>query len=353
MHAQEHRYKFTDIQAAHTSLVQGTRLDSLRAVSRAVAAASNRLAGIFFLESASLIGHIRSGDVVPWDNDVDFGFEISRCKELEAQGEIRALIQRALDEDWKTFGERSPFFVAFASCECQIDCDTSKDARVLGRIVDSSTGFFADLFGYETVPSSELHNWQLEISKDWLRRHKDKAARFAFPRNVLLPLLRVSSGPGFDYGGVPFHFYIPAAPERFLNYEYGMVLDPPLLPWKFFLFTEASVFTLTIVSVVTVLYGSWIEIGVIAYGITREGGLVLMFLVSVLIGTSVLGKAESKMIKRILIAMAAVTLVYDLLPFLKQLALHAVEALNLFGWNVNPTRTLTICLPIDGACIDF
>ena len=62
-----------------TNFTQKQRLDALSGLLHATTAAFRKFGMPVFLESSTLIGHLRHDGQIPWDNDVDIGMLESDC----------------------------------------------------------------------------------------------------------------------------------------------------------------------------------------------------------------------------------------------------------------------------------
>ena len=297
---------------------QGNRIASIRETLKSTTAAFHGLGLPAFLEGASLLGFFRHNDVIPFDVDGDVGIFASDCRRLFPRpDDLKRRVQAALP---------GRFEVARLACHCE------PGESVAGRIVDKTTGFFVDVFAYDYVPDNKLKNWQ---KNEWIARINDLGP-FAVPKHVLFPLEQVT----FLGSNT---FYVPHNVETFLNYDFGMNLGVPIVPFNLFTYSSASLVSMAAVLIVAWVSKAWFE-GALAIACVffMQGGLRLLGLVYV----AVLLKGNGA----VLVGMWSL-LGFDCYPVLLQVAGLIKEVLNVGNANVNPERILTIC--ILNFCFDF
>ena len=306
---------------------QGERIDSIRTTLFEALAVFKAVGLPVFVESATLIGYLRGGDIVPWDNDADIGYYIGDClRSFPEAGQLKEAVRGMLGSRFEVMG--------LDACE--------HHERVHGQVVDKTSGFYVDLFAY-TDFTEALLPWQAKLSSSWIKRVNDEEyANLTFPRDVLFPLKTA-----LWFGN---EISVPANSVKLLNYEYGSVLAEPLIPWKLMYYTHCSASSLVLAAAAALL--SWdvhFITGTCLAIISIKGGLKVMLLLI----ASVLGSTSRSRFRQAVSTMAVASLIYDLLPWLIQLKDVIIDATNLSGDNVNPSRTQTVCFPGTRACLDF
>ena len=297
-----------------------------------------------FLESGSLLGIIRDDDLIPWDNDGDVGFLQSECRRFfPVPGSFQKELQIHLDEY-----NPEKFHVPFLECGCNIDasdCDW-----VVGRIVDKSTGFYVDMFAYSEIPADSLYDWQ-QPQDEWYGR-VSCLSNFRFPKSSLLPLTTRSV---FNN---QLTVLVPNKPALFLNYEFGMVLQPPL-PWTFLIYTHSCAITITLFIALVILLGAVPTMLALILGISKlAGGLrvgLCAWIICYAAGCIPLTEYRLKRLATIALVLACTTsLMYDCVDLIAQVILQVDEALNISGNNRNLGRLLTICFgSSEYMCVDL
>jgi len=315
-----------------SSLTQAQRTQSIRETVIASARAVREVGFPAFIESGTLIGLFRDGDVIPWDVDGDIGYYVPDCLRLFPEdGSLAKALSKALS------GGR---FVLKQGSVMQCD-PVGATGTVNGQIVDMRTGVFVDIFFYKDIP--ELEPWQKLQSEEWLMRVNDENhGRFKFPKNVLFPLQEtVFLGETV---------LVPADINTFLQYEYGSVLEPPLFPFTLMLYTQASLATLLLALIAIAVSGEYVLFAICASAnFYVRGGLR-----DLLVAWSVLASFRTRVRWSTTLSIVAIgSLSTDLLPWLVQLMAVVADATNLYGTNVNLSRVRTLCLPGTSLCIDF
>ena len=308
-------------------MTQGERVNSIRDALFEAIRVFSEVGLPVFIESATLIGYLRHGDIVPWDNDADIGFYVADCQRLfPIPGQLKEAVQRNLDSRFQVLG--------LDTCE--------HGERVHGQVVDKTTGFYVDMFAYADVVG-KLEPWQSRRSAVWLKRVGDEEyANLTFPWDVLFPLKTTA------WFGRAVN--IPSESVTLLNYEYGSVLAEPLLPWKLMYYSHASKASLLLSVAAAILSYDASCIAGVGRAIWRvKGGLkVITLFIAAMFGSS-----GSLTVRAIISTIATASLVYDLLPWLSQLKDVFIDATNLSGDNMNPKRTQTVCIPGTRVCLDF
>ena len=170
-------------------------------------------------------------------------------------------------------------------------------------------------------------------------------------------------------------FYIPNNPSNVLYYEYGMVLDTPIVPWTLLTYTSVRMITVVLVAILCWIYGDYWDVAILGLIVCfLNTGLKLIGIVYVVgvvswralqgagrqaqkVRTNLVGfkTKRDRSVRRLagilLVASAIIMVGLDAWNILVQLAALGREALNLGGYNVNPDRVLTICLI--NLCFDF
>jgi LicD family len=315
-----------------SALTQGERVISIRETIKAAARAFREIGLAVFLESATLIGYLRDGDVIPWDVDGDMGYYLADClAKFPAPGDLAHALRLVLKGTRFGISEGS-----FEQCEPQFGMD-----RVIGKIVDKTTGFFVDLFVYKDL--MKLENWQERRSREWLMRANDEEqASLTFPKDTLFPLTEAKF-----FGQAVL---LPANVREFLNYEYGSVLEAPLMPWKLMFYTRTSAASLMLTGLALVMSGDML-LGIVTAVVSSvaRGGILVFFLLM----TTVVSLKPGVSLHTCVTVLAVASLLSDLGTWLAQVRDVSADAINLYGLNLNPTRTQTICVPGTRICVDF
>eukprot|EP00397_Hematodinium_sp_SG-2012_P029607 GEMP01031295.1.p1 GENE.GEMP01031295.1~~GEMP01031295.1.p1 ORF type:complete len:268 (+),score=45.60 GEMP01031295.1:97-804(+) len=153
-------------------MTQRERSEGLARVLKAGLSGFAHLGVPAFLESSTLIGHVRHDGMIPWDTDADFGILEEDCVR---HGLTREKIQDAIP---------SVEVVHFA-CQCNTDECVKNGTRVLGLLADRTTGSTVDIFVYRAP--NPLRPWQ-SANIRWLERSNDAHADYTFPYDILMPL---------------------------------------------------------------------------------------------------------------------------------------------------------------------
>ena len=141
----------------------------------------------WWLVYGSLLGAWRTGDIIPWDNDLDFGMLRRDLLHLPARVQL----------DNITFFERNPY---------AYETSTQDHSNVVdARIVCTHTGLFADFFAYhQTADDSTFY--------------MNKSGDAVMDETDIFPLTRIRFGS--------LHLPAPAETVSLLNKWYSS-LDPP------------------------------------------------------------------------------------------------------------------------------
>lgn len=169
-----------------------------------------------FLDAGVLLGWYRhNGSMIPWDIDADVGIITEEClRKYPDQTELERRMRELLPV---------PYVLEFMSCEPTL---RGNGRDFAGIIADSRNGVKVDIFGFYMVNSAnDTFGWRKNGS--WLQRDLDSETYHkVIPRDAILPL---QSG---NFSGISGRF-IPKDPKRFLQWDFGFVIDPPIFPFGF------------------------------------------------------------------------------------------------------------------------
>lgn len=170
-------------------------LENLRKTARHVIRIMESYNIRYWLEGGSLLGAVRSGDIIPWDSDVDIGVHEDDLSKLKIFADCKtvAAVKDEHDFVWEAAREEGFFRVHFSH----------------------SNRLHVDIFPFREVNGT--------MTKDfWMENHPQDRP---FPAHYLKPLDRIA------FAG--FNVFVPNHAREFLQLKFGPgVIDDPRLPNK-------------------------------------------------------------------------------------------------------------------------
>ncbi len=289
-----------------------------------------------FIDAGTLLGWYRhDGMPIPWDIDADVGIFGDICRE-------RFPDQRKLLELLRAKIEPSYYHVEVFDCTYP----PAPGTDFTGIITDTRNGFKVDIFAYNEVDTSgDTFSWRK--GREWLLRDDEEGRHFRVtPRESILPL---KYG---NFSGVVGNI-IPNDPETRLRWDFGIVLQPWIYPFR--LDMEISMSVISFLGIMYILLSSQdicFTATVVIVSTIFAGGLRLCFVaLSVLLlyrGSSGMG---SRYVNNAIALIVFISLVYDISPIFPQLYTHVMEILGMVGYRLNPDR---YCVFHSGLfCVDY
>ncbi len=211
-------YTHKDYYNPDVVVTQGERLSAIRVVTMAASRVFAQTGVDLFADAGTLLGIVRHGDLVPWDNDADMGFLAAQCASLYPE---KGALQKKV-ESFLPPGLAVPY----------LECTEAKDSKA-GRIVDKSTGFFVDIFPYAHVDAKKLSAEKKKVSNEWIERIGWTST--TFPTNFVLPMKRVMV---WDT-----EFLIPHDEYALLDTMYHGNTGIQLWPWGFLCYIHVGYIT--------------------------------------------------------------------------------------------------------------
>ena len=224
------------------TVIQKDRTESLDKLVDAAFSAYHAVGLKAFIDSGTLLGYMRNGQTIPWDEDADVGFDLDECKALFPNA---GDFQRAMEENL------DPTRFLMLGADCQGTSAIKLGHLVFsGKIVDITTGFYVDQFAYK------LHK---------KGPHAGKYRRTQLARNQDYDALIVQPLKKVTFLGNP-HVYVPNDPVAFLNVQFQNNLAVPT-EWYGIYHVRASVFAWVAVGIFALLSLDWIfaSIAVLIY----------------------------------------------------------------------------------------
>jgi hypothetical protein len=244
-------------------LTQADRIASVREVIKVATQAFTEAGVDLFLESGTLLGMVRNGDLIPWDTDADMGMSASQCREhYPVEGVLHQKIQSLLPPN---------FAVPY------LECRVLENLKA-GRVVDTRTGFFADIFVYQPVSSTTLPPSKRVISDRWIERISWPS--ISCPEHILYPL-KTTKYQNFT------GFLTPHNPHAYVHFQYRGRLSPPLFPWGFLCYLHVSTITFAVVALAVVVAGDALaNVACLALMLVPRSGLRFVGLLFILFRAS-------------------------------------------------------------------
>lgn len=286
-----------------------------------------------FLDAGVLLGWYRhNGSMIPWDIDADVGIITEEClSKYPDQTELERRMRELLPV---------PYVLEFMSCESTL---RGNGRDFAGIIADSRNGVKVDIFGFYMVnPANDTFTWRK--TGTWLQRDLDSEIYHkVIPRDAILPL---QSG---DFSGISGRF-IPNDPKRFLQWDFGFVIDPPIFPFGFSLkvvmtpvatisvlltLLDAGQFTSSLISLLAVFL--------------LDGGFRVVALILLILGLRHRNTSAGTTCSRILKLSSLTLLSLTLQPLAPQFFATVMEALGAREFTVNKER---FCFLYKLICID-
>ena len=311
------------------TMKQEERLDAIFGTLNATITVMQALDLPVFLDSGTLLGWFRhNGSIIPWDIDGDVGTLAEEC--------IRKYPDQLYLE--KKIGELLPPPYELEYWDCHTRPDLGR--TFIGYISDSRNGFKVDIFGYSAVDSSkDKFSWRKKSS--WLQRDLDRnQTHRVVPRAAILPL------QWGNFSGITGDI-IPNDPKRALQWDFGFVLEPPILPHGIALKVELS--TATLILLIILLFSSFrviLAMQACASFLLLGGGIRVVALLLVVAQYRPRGNFLVWGLRGALLLM----LISDLFPLVPEVFTGSMEALGISGYTVNPGR---YCFLYKVICIEM
>ena len=287
-----------------------------------------------FLDAGVLLGWYRhNGSMIPWDIDADVGVITNEClSKYPDQGELERLVRDLLP---------APYVLEYMNCEPSM---RGNGRDFAGIIADSRNGIKVDIFGFYTVQAvNDTFRWRKNGS--WLQRDLDSDSYHkVIPRDAVLPL------QWGNFSGISGRF-IPNDPKRFLQWDFGFVLDPPIFPFGFSL-TVVMAPAATIAVILTLLITGESAPRVVSFlaFFLLDGGYRVVALILIILGLQgVKSSSVGSITSRIFTLSTLSLLSFALQPLAPQLFATCMEAVGAKEFTANKER---FCFFYKLICID-
>ena len=197
-----------------SSVSQEVRLEGIRRTLKAAFTAYHAIGLPAFLDSGTLLGVIRNGDLIPWDEDADIGFDADECKRLFPNpGDFHNAMAENIDTE--------QYHLLGLDCVGQFRVELGH-LVLAGKIIDKSNGLYVDQFSYHRIHGNRFERVL-------------PAYRVPYPFDTVFPLKDITL-----FGSA--HFKIPNNSEDFLKIQYDGDIGIPGR-WKWRLYSGVGWFT--------------------------------------------------------------------------------------------------------------
>lgn len=172
------------------------RAQKLEALVRALATLLTRHDVDFWLDSGTLLGQFRSQRVIRWDTDADVGITESGYRFL--RDNVVAL-EPVEEEGEETATAERPKLYELQVYESQVNVGPDRDWNVPIRLVETSRGFYVDVFVFAESSANGVEMLGTAPSASWAKCAKcvqvgAHAKLFLIPKSYVFPLLPCAFG---------------------------------------------------------------------------------------------------------------------------------------------------------------
>ena len=197
-------------------MTQGERVESISATAKEFLRVMRAIDLPVFLEAGTLLGWHRTGGIIPWDDDADFGMLLDDCmKKFPGFRQFQRAVESRIDQN------------RFRALRFSCIGEGGDEGHMTfsGKLLDKKTGFYVDLFHFEKTAQS-VQRAQLDPKR-------------VHPLDELLPLREVNF--------LNERVFVPHKYLDWLHRQFGEDLSTPF-SWHFTLYLNPSLITWLLVA---------------------------------------------------------------------------------------------------------
>jgi hypothetical protein len=320
-------------ESSFHSMKQSDRLDLLVEALNVSVRAMEQVNLQTFIDAGVLLGWYRHhGKMIPWDIDADIGILTDECLEkYPDQAKLEAKLRSVLPH---------PYVLEYINCRPE---HRKEGQEFAGIITDSRNGMKVDIFGFNTVDGSSDHfSWRRK--RPFLQRDLDADIYHkVIPRDAILPLR------WGNFSGITGNI-IPNDAKRFLQWDFGFVIDPPIFPHGFSRMIDLSILSVVLVAICVACYCRLTDaIACLCAICILGGGYRLVALTLLLVGPALRLHKGSTLLESAVWYLAIISLFSDFLPLGPQLFATLMETIGAKNFTTNKER---LCILYKLLCVD-